>query len=163
MPGIRLSSPLCRKPANSSAGGADYADRHGITFGSTCTCDGVPEPRVPPDEGRIIGQTNSVSGGATTLIASRNASACRARSAGSVSARCSKLRSVILEQNQTGADTNWQYRVPALPQDDKQRPLRHRSSQGRGRREVRWHLRAAHQYRPQPARRHALLQAALDG
>jgi hypothetical protein len=93
-----------RKPASSSAGGADYADRDGITFSSTCTCGGVPEPCVPPDEGRIIGQTHSVSGASTTLIASRNASACRARSAVSVPARCSKLRAVILEQDQTGAD-----------------------------------------------------------
>jgi hypothetical protein len=35
--------------------------------------------------------------------------------------------------------------------------------QGRARQEIRWHLRAAHQHRSQPAQRHALLQAIVDG
>jgi hypothetical protein len=39
-----------------------------------------------------------------------------------------------------------QYWLPPVPQDHKQRPLRHRSGQGRARRKVRWHLRAAHQH-----------------
>jgi hypothetical protein len=47
---------------DSSVGGADYADWAGITFGSTCTCGGVPEPSVLPDEGRIIGQRTESAG-----------------------------------------------------------------------------------------------------
>src|SRR5262249_61968135 len=51
-PGIRLSSPPCTEAASSSAGDDDYADRGGITFGSTCTCGTVPEPCLPSCEGK---------------------------------------------------------------------------------------------------------------
>ena len=55
-----------------------------------------------------------------------------------------------------------QHRLSPLSQDDQRRALRDRCRQGRGGEEVRRHLRAAHQHRPQSARSHALLQAFVD-
>src|SRR5262249_37397837 len=60
-PGLRPYSPLCRKAQSRSAGDADYADRDEITFGNTCTYDGIPGPCVPSCEGSIIGQWSGVS------------------------------------------------------------------------------------------------------
>jgi hypothetical protein len=59
--GLRLCSLLCTEAASSSIGGADYVDRGRITFGSTCSCGGVPGPCVPSCEGSIIGQSRGVS------------------------------------------------------------------------------------------------------
>src|SRR5262245_36332843 len=62
-PGIRLSSPPCTEAASSSADDADYADRGGITFGSTCTCGAVPEPCLP----LLRGEASSANGGVPAL------------------------------------------------------------------------------------------------
>src|SRR5262249_40094104 len=62
-PGIRLSSPPCTEAAGSSADDADYADRGGITFGSTCTCGAVPEPCLP----LLRGEASSTNGGVPAL------------------------------------------------------------------------------------------------
>src|SRR5262249_42831525 len=62
-PGIRLSSPPCTEAVSSSADDADYADRGGITFGSTCTCGAVPEPCLP----LLRGEASSTNGGVPAL------------------------------------------------------------------------------------------------
>jgi Transposase DDE domain len=64
-------------------------------------------------------------------------------------------------QGRQGADR--QHRLSTLPEDDQRPAFRDRSRQDRGGEEARRHLRAAHQHRSQPARGHALLQAAVDG
>ena len=60
MPDLRPCSRLCREAPSSSADDADYADRVGITSGSTCIYGAVPRPCVPSCEGSIIGQRGGV-------------------------------------------------------------------------------------------------------
>src|SRR5450631_4209215 len=75
--------------------------------------------------------------------------------------RDSRRAGAATQEGRQGAGRQW--RLSPFPGDHWRERLRHRSRQGRGGRQVRRRLRAAHQHRPRPARCHALLQAADHG
>jgi hypothetical protein len=58
-----VSDPESLAEFLAGADDADYADRGGITFGSTCTCGGVPEPYLP----LLRGEASSTNRGVPAL------------------------------------------------------------------------------------------------